>query len=303
MEAICKKKKKKEKTLNKSVLRQGRKIKLDIFKNELTNKHYKTTDKQSTNFFKQNEKSKFLLTNEHKNINGLIFNDKYIPEELLIEILCYVNSKSLLDCQLVCQYWKTIIQTRVWHKKAEQTIQQTLSFDKRTPWMTYYCMSHKMPFDKNLIKNHSGQNGTDSHWELPPISSIQWSTENPMVPLLPDDLSLKDEKVCFVTSSCMTWKYQVIDLIKEGFTSYLLDYLQPTIQVSEWFCCLNTPAKYICDIELLKDNGEKKLIYCSLENYDDSSWDMYNHFTFSRIIKTSEQNQCMNKNLKIMAED
>lgn len=164
-------------------------------------------------------------------INGLTIAKNYIPEELLTEILCYLDPKTLLSCQLVCQRWKHQIQRFVWHKKAERTMGHPLFFDQRTPWMAYYSICVKMPFNRNLIKNHSGEKEVILNWRLPPIKDIRWFIESPPVPPLPHDSRFTEKNHCFLTSSGMSWKYQTVDLVKEGFSKYLLDFLQPPIKV------------------------------------------------------------------------
>lgn len=219
----------------------------------------------------------FLDSNRHmttrvmfdeKSENGLIVGGKYLPEELLAEIFCYVDYNSLLNCQLVCKLWKNLIQTYVWRKKAEIIFGRSLLFDKEVSWHTYYLMCKKKPFERNLIKNHSGEYGTQK-WKILDEGGDRWKVENPPIgvsPLPNNEAIFKGNQFCFVTSYRRCTKAQVIDLEIEGLTSYVLDNLQPLIVVSEWYSCRwDCPAIYECKIKLL---GEDNKIIDSFEFHD-----------------------------------
>lgn len=193
--------------------------------------------------------------------NGLILSDKYIPEELLAEFLCYVDNETLLDCQLVCVRWKNLIRRYVWRKKAEMTFNHSQTLDTSMPWKEYYLIAKKKPFERNLIKNHSGQFGVQSHWEICKNGGDNWKVENPPVgtPLLPTKHVpvFEGQQYCFVTSYRNCIKVQTIDLEKEGLTSHILDALQPTIEVSEWYSSRwDCPARYELLVWLLKDDDK-----------------------------------------------
>ncbi|XP_046628560.1 F-box only protein 6-like isoform X2 [Neodiprion virginianus] len=97
--------------------------------------------------------------------NGLVLTDRYLPEELLSEILFHVDHKTLLNCQLVCKRWQLVLQNYVWRKKAEAVIGQHLDINEETSWLLYYNICSKKFLEKNLIKNHSGKNGPRKHWK------------------------------------------------------------------------------------------------------------------------------------------
>jgi hypothetical protein len=165
--------------------------------------------------------------------NGSIIENKSIPDELLSKILCYTDHKALLLCQLVCKHWNYLIHNYVWHKKAELTIGKSLPFGEKIPWTIYYFICDKKPFYKNLIKNHSGEEGFNAYWGITDFGGNGWNVEHPptgVVPL-PDDPVFENKNYCFITSFKKCSKEQIINLIDEGFSEYLLDYLQPTIKV------------------------------------------------------------------------
>ncbi|CAL7946623.1 unnamed protein product [Xylocopa violacea] len=196
---------------------------------------------------------------DEKSENGLIVCGKYLPEELLAEIFCYVDYTSLLNCQLVCTRWKILIRNYVWRKKAEISLGRSLLFDKEVPWDVYYLICKKRPFERNLVKNHSGEYGTQKYWNILSDGGNRWKVENPPVgvpPLPSNEHVFEGKQFCFVTSYNMCTKVQVIDLEKEGLTLYVLNNLQPPIVVSEWYSCRwDCPGIYECAIQLLtKDN-------------------------------------------------
>lgn len=170
--------------------------------------------------------------------NGYIFNDEhYIPEELLLDILSYyVDYKTLRNCQLVCKQWNLHMKSYVWRKKAELMLKHTLPLDEDTPWTSYYSICQKQPFNKNLIKNHSGQKNlsSDRDWTIISDGGDGWTVESPPagVPPLPEDPVFNGINCCFVTSYGKCWKQQIVDLVKEGLSEYVLDNWQPPIKVS-----------------------------------------------------------------------
>lgn len=169
--------------------------------------------------------------------NGLIVSGTYLPEELLAEILCYVDYSSLSKCRLVCKRWKDLTETYVWRKKAEISLGRSLLFRTEVPWYFYYLICVKKPFERNLIKNHSGEEGTESHWDTV-TQGENWKVENPPigVPLLPNNEPvLEGKQYCFVTSFRLCIKRQVIRLEEEGLLPCILDELQPPIVVLQNF--------------------------------------------------------------------
>ncbi|XP_076244678.1 F-box only protein 6 isoform X2 [Calliopsis andreniformis] len=208
---------------------------------------------------------------DKKENNGLILCNTYLPEELLAEIFCYVTDKSLLNCQLVCKRWKNLIQSYVWRKKAEITFGRLFLWDQDVPWHEYYLISKKKPFERNLVKNHSGEEGVEKYWDSIDEGGIPWKVENPPigVPPLPSDEPLFNGKqFCFVTSYLLCPKVQTINLKTEGLSPYILDHFQPPIVVSEWYSCRwDCPATYECKVQLI---GQDNKILDSFEFFNGS---------------------------------
>ncbi|XP_014613181.1 PREDICTED: F-box only protein 44-like [Polistes canadensis] len=211
--------------------------------------------------------------------NGYILGNKYIPQELLAEFLCHVDNTTLLNCQLVCQHWKSLILNYVWRKKAEMTLTRPHTLDTDMPWKAYYLIAKKKPFERNLIKNHSGEHGVQKHWKILTDGGDHWKVENPPkgVPPLPkNDPVFGKKEHCFVTSYNSCFKIQTIDLEAEGLTSYVLDVLQPTIVVSEWYSCRwDCPAHYECTVELI---GSDNKMMDTFQFHDDIEGDKQNQW-------------------------
>ena len=181
--------------------------------------------------FKYKEMEPRVLYNIEDN-NGLIFYENYIPSEIFTKIFCFVDHKNLLKCQLVCKNWQIHIQECVWHKKATIALGHWIPIDENIPWKQYYLICDKKPFNRNLIKNHSGEMGF-KHWNIILNGGNDWKVENPPlgVPPLPEDPVFEGKNCCFVTSYTECLKEQIIDLAGEGLTHYLLDSVQPVIKV------------------------------------------------------------------------
>ncbi|KAK0169939.1 hypothetical protein PV328_010564 [Microctonus aethiopoides] len=197
------------------------------------------------------------VPHEENGDNGLVMCDKYIPEELIIEILCYVDYKSLLNCQLVCKRWQNLLQDYVWRKKTEISIGHSLQSVKIMPWNVYYKICKRKPIGTNLLKNNSGQNNF-SHWIVNQQGGDHWKVENPPegVPPLPEIPIFEGNNCCFVTSYSICSKKQIINLTDEDL-SFILDGLQPSIVVGEWYSGRwDCPSIYECIITLLGENDK-----------------------------------------------
>jgi len=168
--------------------------------------------------------------------NGLMICDRYMPAELLAEIFClYVDYKTLLNCQLVCKRWKTLIQSYVWRKKVEMILGKPFPRHEQISWQMFYLICKKKPFERNLLKNHSGEHGR-KHWRIICDGGDRWGIEKPPagVPDLPlNEPVFEGKQICFTTSYDTCMKVQNINLIAEGLHPYLLDVLQPPITVCQ----------------------------------------------------------------------
>ncbi|XP_025991479.1 F-box only protein 44 isoform X2 [Solenopsis invicta] len=188
--------------------------------------------------------------------NGLVLCDTYLPVEVLIEIFCRADCKTLVNCQLVCKRWRMLM-NYVWHKKTEQALGKPFPWNDKMPWSVFYLACTKKPYERNLLKNHSGAEGI-IFWTMIYNGGSQWTIEEPPVgaPELPQtELMFKDRQTCFATSFERCTKMQHINLIKEGIHPYILDTYQPPIVVSEWYSCRwDCPAVYRLEVKLMAED-------------------------------------------------
>jgi len=154
-----------------------------------------------------------------------------LPAELLAEIFCRVDLKTLLNCQLVCKRWWIVIQNYIWRKRTELTLGKPIPRREEIPWHAFYLICKRKPFERNLVKNHSGEQEM-KHWEICNHSNC-WLVENPVWwPEMPlTEPIFEGKEICFVTFYNCT-KRQLVDLVAEGLHPYVLDVLQPPIVVS-----------------------------------------------------------------------
>ncbi|XP_066999154.2 F-box only protein 44 isoform X2 [Anabrus simplex] len=169
-------------------------------------------------------------------INGLFLDGKCIPEDILGILLSYLDSDSLLKCRLVCQIWKQVIDTDVWRLKINNEtyrLLQTCAARTKYPWIIYFWICKRNPFWRNLLKNHCGQDDQE-HWTIITSGGNGWQVEDPPTgaDALPRELGYTS---CFATSYHSCSKEQLIDLYSEGCPPYIMDNLQPCIEVSEWY--------------------------------------------------------------------
>ncbi|KAJ8688295.1 hypothetical protein QAD02_024090 [Eretmocerus hayati] len=125
-----------------------------------------------------------------------------------------------------------MIQLLVEKNKAELILGRSFYLGNATPWAVYYFICTEKTFNSNLLKNHSGKYRFHN-WIFTENSGSGWTIENPPAgtPTL-EAAELNGAQHCFVSSRNLCSKNQVVDLLQEDFTRYLLDVIQPPIQVS-----------------------------------------------------------------------
>ncbi|KAJ9578680.1 hypothetical protein L9F63_005104 [Diploptera punctata] len=183
-----------------------------------------------------------------------------IPEEIIVNILSYVDASTLLKLRLCCKWWKNLIDKEVWRlKTSRQKYSSLRSVNPRhkLPWFVYYKIFVEDPFEKNLIQNHCGQ-GNLGGWDVLSSGGNGWRVENPPVgaDILPCSEEFENLTSCFATSYHSCSKEQLIKLIDHGFTSWIMDKIQPDIHVSEWIAArFDSGCSYEMKVELLDENN------------------------------------------------
>ncbi|XP_050428955.1 F-box only protein 6-like [Adelges cooleyi] len=219
-----------------------------------------------------------------------------LPNEMVIYVLSLVDEDSLLTCRLVTRSWRYLIDKFVFQDKASKENalvnngQGFYSFSnigsnsiKRLdlPWYVFYTICKYDPFNRNLVKNHCGQNNFD-HWST--LERNQgWAIENRPegAPMLPDDPDFDGQTSCFVSTYRLCAKKQNIEFKKHGITKKLMQYLKPDIFVSEWFSGrFDCGCKYSLEATVYDDKNcilEQHNYQKTLHQWQADSWTKISH--------------------------
>lgn len=164
---------------------------------------------------------------------NLILKTVEIATELIEHILLYTDMKTLLNCRRVCKCWNEIITTQhFWRKRAEIKIGYSFGLDSVLEWKDFYLICSESLFDKNLVKNHSGERKFE-RWKITQNHGDSWTVQRPLsARSSPKQPGFVGKQHCFVNSCSNCYKHYTIDLIEEGFTANILDHLRPSIEVS-----------------------------------------------------------------------
>ncbi|XP_076331847.1 F-box only protein 44-like isoform X2 [Tachypleus tridentatus] len=151
-----------------------------------------------------------------------------IPEECIICVLSKVPVSDIKNCRLVCKMWKQLIDGHsVWKEKC---LSEKIFFPSREalnineyPTNFFRNIYLKKPFNRNLLKNSTGQ----------------------------------DIKSCFATSYMNCSKFQLINLFQQGVLQEVMDNARPKIEVSEWHAArFDCGSVYELKVHLLDENYE-----------------------------------------------
>ncbi|XP_071440805.1 F-box only protein 6-like [Hetaerina americana] len=213
--------------------------------------------------------------------NGLFLSSYYIPEEVLGHILSFVDSQALVfSCRFVCHNWKCLVDSLALKWRAERigfkNLKENPGLLCKLNWIDYYWLTHKLPFECNLLKNNCGQNSFES-WVIVKNGGDGWKVEScpqgtESIPPVnyrgeshPDFMGLSS---CFVTSFSTCTKFQVINLNKNGLTPNFMDNVQPPIQISEWTVCRHDcGCIYELNVSLLDENMKTVTQFKANENF------------------------------------
>jgi hypothetical protein len=94
-----------------------------------------------------------------------------LPDEMVVYVLSFVDTDTLLNCRLVSKRWLDLIEAYVFQEKASRENEYVnngngyFSFseiDTNTvrkldlPWYIFYVICKHDPFNRNLVKNPCG---------------------------------------------------------------------------------------------------------------------------------------------------
>ncbi|XP_077862914.1 F-box only protein 6-like [Saccoglossus kowalevskii] len=150
-----------------------------------------------------------------------------IPDELLAHILSFVPDSDLSACVRVCKHWCKVIQLPSFWKikclKCGRDIKELVTIPSREWRMVYF----KNPYGRNLVKNSCGEKGATDHWRLILNRGNGIIVENIDIGCKPKPVEMLaemgDTTKNFATSYGWSRRIQIIDLIAEGCSKYILD--------------------------------------------------------------------------------
>ncbi|XP_035237112.1 uncharacterized protein LOC118207545 isoform X4 [Anguilla anguilla] len=142
-----------------------------------------------------------------------------------------------------------------------------------TDWRLFYFLCKKR---RNLLKNPSADEGLNG-WQILENGGDEWSIE-PLSETRPDGTATK----YFVTSYSSCKKYQLIDLVKEGYSQSFMDEIQPDIVISDWYAPRwDCGSMYEICVELLSRNKKVIRKFCPepvyFEQWNDQKWQQMTH--------------------------
>ncbi|XP_057671149.1 F-box only protein 6-like [Diorhabda carinulata] len=220
---------------------------------------------------------KFHDAFEEDSNNGLILNDHYIPEEILIKILSFVPPKELLTLALVCKKWCNIIKSEMlWIDIYKR---ENPHPTKWLPWYVYYVYCTTNAF-KNMLQNGNG-NDQYRHWKIMRNFGDQFVIEKepqgsePLPSNVPD---FNGHKSCFATSYYECTKLQEIKLEDRRLLRYIMNKHKPHLYASEWVAArFDCGSKYVLQFkglsqelkQIAKDGDDDDIDYDSAVLFQD----------------------------------
>lgn len=190
---------------------------------------------------------------------GIDFN--VTPDDILGEVLKWVPAKDIVkSCVCVCRQWHDVINTQTfWKTKCILDLsysEEVLNVLRVDDFRRLYFNN---PYNRNLIVNPDASKGFN-YWNVVWNGGDRWKVEVPTgcdsLSDYTEDPSMRDIK-CWVTSYYSCAKEQVIDLVKRGISTYVLDSVRPNISVSEWYAArFDCGMKYKISVQLLHSKSD-----------------------------------------------
>lgn len=206
-------------------------------------------DKTIDNILKHRFMEPFNM--EGDDANGLILNNVYIPEEMLIKILALINPDDVLVEALVCKRWNNIVKSS--HFWVQICNRKHLESPKNhLPWYVFYCYVCQKLLNCNLLINGNGQLGY-SYWDIENQAEKPFDVEyDPALNtnVLPG--STPEFNKCnkyFITRSGV--KQQQVNLLDHSkLLFYIVNKLGPDIYLSDWVAgrCTSYTARCDCPV-------------------------------------------------------
>ncbi|XP_025196235.1 F-box only protein 6-like [Melanaphis sacchari] len=184
-----------------------------------------------------------------------------IPNEMIIKTFIFIDAATLLNCRLVCKRWQELIDAYVFQEKAARenkyvnngrgyhSFSQIASNDVKKlelPWYVFYVIIKYDPFNRNLTKNHCGQERW-KHWRYhknlssalnnePDVTNLSNIVEVPKNEHILNDPDFDGHTSCFIIDyQYISTLYQQITFKDYGLNDIIMKILRPKISFSAWF--------------------------------------------------------------------
>uniref|UniRef100_A0A8D2LBU3 F-box only protein 44-like n=1 Tax=Varanus komodoensis TaxID=61221 RepID=A0A8D2LBU3_VARKO len=195
-----------------------------------------------------------------------------LPEHLLLDVLSFVPSRDLiLSCRLVCLHWRALVDMPVlWKRKFQQKGKDSDEKELKA----FYILCH---LEKNLISNPCGEEGLD-FWETRTSPEGQDPPDKRREPMC--RVGAHKRRRGAAANSLMLCrrlgiKSQWVTLKDHGYWDELIDEINPTIVVKDWYYYTHRCYYRLC-VKLLSAEFAVLQEYCSGDEYKcdlkDNEW-------------------------------
>ncbi|XP_064176071.1 F-box only protein 6-like [Anguilla rostrata] len=198
-----------------------------------------------------------------------------LPPPVLEKVFVNVPHKEVVCvCRLVCREWKEVADSAaLWRERCRRDRFRPHDITRPpTDWRLFYFLCKNR---RNLLKNPSADEEFNG-WQILENWRDEWRIEPLSEP--PDGTATK----YFATSYEPCKKYQLIDLVKEGYSQSFMDEIQPDIVISDWYAPRwDCGSMYEICVELLSRNKKVIRKFCPepvvYEQWNDQKWQQMTH--------------------------
>ena len=186
-----------------------------------------------------------------------------LPNEVVFHIFSFISGYDLIhNCQIVSKKWRSCIDDPyLWQLKISLAgIQNSRLFelDLKVNWPKFYM---KVICRDNFLNNFDQNHRLSlSPWTIIKNGGDQWRVEDGCIRNEEEQLIKENggSQSNYVTSHGNCSRRQIVDLMNAGVDPEILDKLQPTIEVAEWYAARwDCGSTYWVCVSLLNDKKEK----------------------------------------------
>lgn len=183
-----------------------------------------------------------------------------LPNEVVFKIFSYLSGYDLIHhCKLVSKKWRGIIDDPyMWQSMSNIDISRLCELDFKIDWPKFYM---KVICRDNLLNNFDQNHKLSlSTWTIIENRGDGWCVEDGWIKS-EEELLIKENggsRSNYATSYGNCSRRQIIDLVDLGVHPEVLDKLQPTIEVSEWYSARwDCGSTYWVHVSLLNNKKQK----------------------------------------------